>query len=65
MNSHELAKILLSKSDKKVTLSLDISTCDEDAFARIFSIALVDVIHTENHKETTLLFIDPIYDTEK
>ena len=36
MRSHELARVLLSVSDRKIVASVDMSTCDEDASIRVF-----------------------------
>lgn len=36
MRSHELAEMLLDDTDKEITASVDISTCDEDSGDRVF-----------------------------
>lgn len=46
MKSHELAKYLLAQEDCDVHVSVDISTCDDDADARTFG-QLVEYQHTQ------------------
>jgi hypothetical protein len=43
MKAHELAKILLDLPDYELTVSVDVSTCDDDAGNRIFG----DILETQ------------------
>jgi hypothetical protein len=43
MNSHELARKLLSLPDREIIASLDLSTCEDDAFKRAHSSDLIDI----------------------
>lgn len=61
LNSHDLAKELLSMPPKEVTISLDISTCDEDAGRRAFSGAYFGINDKESH-DLVLLFEGTIND---
>ena len=45
MNSHKLAKLLLNEDDVPVMVSVDISTGEEDAFARTFG----EVVELQNN----------------
>jgi hypothetical protein len=47
MTSHELARKLLAGDDKPVNISLDISTCDEDAHMRAFSNNFTEMVTTD------------------
>lgn len=56
MNTHEIAKKLLSIPAAEITASVDMSTCDEDYGNRIFGIDLHDMVATEEGKVITLCF---------
>ena len=44
MNSHELAKLLLSTPAAEINASVDMSTCDEDSGDRVFGLDLYDTV---------------------
>ena len=54
MRSHELAKHLLQFPDQEVTVSVDMSTCDDDFDHRVFGHGLCESVHTS--QEWTLCF---------
>ncbi len=37
MNTHELSRQLLLKDDRQVFISVDVSTCEDDMFKRIYA----------------------------
>lgn len=55
MDSHELAKALLEKEATEVTVSVDISTTDDDAGSRVFSDDLISLQY-EGDGSVTFLF---------
>ena len=61
MKTHELAKRLLGMKNKIATVSVDMSTCDEDAQNRVFAWELFEIID-DGSKEITLLFINGVTD---
>jgi len=63
MKTHELAKRLLGMKNKIATVSVDMSTCDEDADRRIFAFDLHEIID-DGSKEITLCFVDGVEDYE-
>ena len=63
MKTHELAKRLLGMKNKIATVSVDMSTCDEDADRRIFAFDLHEIID-DGSKEITLCFVDGVEDHE-
>lgn len=48
MNSHDLAKILLSESNMDLTASVDVSTCDNDSGNRVFGSELYEAFRHGN-----------------
>ena len=56
MKTHELAHLLLKMPDSRITVSTDVSTCDDDYDNRAFGDTLYDYIYTDKH--ITLIFID-------
>ena len=63
MTSHELAKQLLKMPNKEITVSVDTSTCDENAQNRVFAWELLEIIN-DGSKEITLCFVDGVEDYE-
>ena len=63
MKTHELAKRLLGMKNKIATVSVDMSTCDENAQNRGFAWELFEIID-DGSKEITLCFIDGVEDYE-
>ena len=63
MKTHELAKRLLKMPNKEITVSVDTSTCDENAQNRVFAGELLEIIN-DGSKEITLCFIDGVEDYE-
>jgi len=63
MKTHELAKRLLKMPNKEITVSVDTSTCDENAQNRVFAWELFEIID-DGSKEITLLFINGVEDYE-
>ena len=63
MTSHELAKRLLKMPNKEITVSVDTSTCDENAQNRVFAWELFEIIN-DGSKEITLCFVDGVEDYE-
>ena len=63
MTSHELAKQLLKMPNKEITVSVDTSTCDENAQNRVFAGELFEIIN-DGSKEITLCFVDGVEDYE-
>jgi len=63
MTSHELAKQLLKMPNKEITVSVDTSTCDENAQNRVFAWELFEIIN-DGSKEITLCFVDGVEDYE-
>ena len=61
MTTHELAKRLLGMKNKIATVSVDMSTCDEDAQNRVFAWELFEIID-DGSKEITLCFVDGVTD---
>ena len=64
MKTHELAKRLLEMKNKNATVSVDTSTCDEDAENRVFAFDLHEIID-DGSKEITLCFVDGVEDYGK
>ena len=60
MKTHELAKRLLKMPNKEITVSVDTSTCDEDAENRVFAFDLHEI--QDDGNEITLCFIDGVTD---
>jgi len=48
MTTRELAKLLLESPDREVYVSIDVSTCDEDAGARAFSTKVYGTVITDS-----------------
>ena len=63
MKTHELAKRLLKMPNKEITVSVDTSTCDENAQNRVFAWELFEIIN-DGSKEITLCFVDGVEDYE-
>ena len=63
MKTHELAKRLLKMPNKEITVSVDTSTCDENAQNRVFAGELFEIIN-DGSKEITLCFVDGVEDYE-
>ena len=63
MKTHELAKRLLKMPNKEITVSVDTSTCDENAQNRVFAWELLEIIN-DGSKEITLCFVDGVEDYE-
>ena len=63
MKTHELAKQLLKMPNKEITVSVDTSTCDENAQNRVFAWELFEIIN-DGSKEITLCFVDGVEDYE-
>ena len=61
MKSHDLAKKLLQMENKNVTASIDLSTCDEDAFKRAFGFDVYEIID-DGSKEITICFDNGVED---
>lgn len=55
MDSHDLARKLLSQPNGDVTASVDVSTSEEDAFSRVFGHEL-SCIQVESNDSITLIF---------
>ena len=56
MNSHELAKLLLSTPAAEINASVDMSTCDEDSGDRVFGVDLYDMVPSFEGELITLCF---------
>jgi len=56
MDTHELAKLLLSTKNKKLTASIDISTGDVDSDRRIFTEEFFGINDINDDNEIVLLF---------
>lgn len=56
MTTHELARILLETTDRKVEASLDTSTSEKNAHERVFSSDLYGIQENVNAGTVTLLF---------
>ncbi len=56
LNSHDIAKELLSMPPKKLVISTDISTCDKDSDRRSFTDEYFGINDMEDENEVVLLF---------
>ena len=55
MQTHEVAKLLLERPDGKLTISIDISNGEPDAFNRVFGDYLFGWQRDTNPSDTVLL----------
>ena len=56
MNTHELARLLLSTKDKEIVASIDISTGDDDNDRIIFTNEFFGINNINDDNEVMLLF---------
>ncbi len=56
MKAKELAEVLLKNPDWKVSLSADVSTCDDDSGNRVHGDEIYEIIHLKNSNEFIICF---------